>query len=472
MPRGSSAAGSSTPAGVARWSSLIGAAIALPIGDAHRPLPDGVRRPALASRRGCCGRAGRAAGRCPTIVIGLFVYGLIVIPQHKETGFAAAVALAIVMLPLMARSSQEVLLLVPGHPARGRRRPRGRALAHRAGGDRARRGRRDRHGRDPGHRPGGRRDRADAASSTASTPPTRSSSIRSGTASRPSRCCIYTSYDLPGPEALTRAWGAAFVLLIADPDGERRGAAAARAQPCEDGRRRMTALGSTGAVGRTAMSRCPRASGSPPRRCRRRFPSADATDYGIDAVRPAVFDIRDMSVFYGTKPALAGDDDEDLPQPGDRGDRAVGVRQVDVHPQPQPDERLDPRLQDRPARCSTTATTCTAAGVNRVEVRRRIGMVFQKPNPFPKSIFDNVAWAPRNLGMRAHLNERVERRAAAGGAVGRGQGPTQEERARACPAASSSGCASRARSRSSLTCCCSTSPPRRSTRSRPRRSRS
>jgi phosphate transport system ATP-binding protein len=48
-------------------------------------------------------------------------------------------------------------------------------------------------------------------------------------------------------------------------------------------------------------------------------------------------------------------------------------------------------------------------GVDRVEVRRRIGMVFQKPNPFPKSIYDNVAWAPRNLGMRAGLDERVER---------------------------------------------------------------
>jgi phosphate transport system ATP-binding protein len=49
------------------------------------------------------------------------------------------------------------------------------------------------------------------------------------------------------------------------------------------------------------------------------------------------------------------------------------------------------------------------ADVNRVEVRRRIGMVFQKPNPFPKSIYDNVAWAPRNLGMRDRLDERVER---------------------------------------------------------------
>jgi phosphate transport system ATP-binding protein len=48
------------------------------------------------------------------------------------------------------------------------------------------------------------------------------------------------------------------------------------------------------------------------------------------------------------------------------------------------------------------------SGVNRVEVRRRIGMVFQKPNPFPKSIYDNVAWAPRNLGMRTGLDERVE----------------------------------------------------------------
>jgi len=46
---------------------------------------------------------------------------------------------------------------------------------------------------------------------------------------------------------------------------------------------------------------------------------------------------------------------------------------------------------------------------NRVEVRRRIGMVFQKPNPFPKSIYDNVAWAPRNLGMKDNMDDRVER---------------------------------------------------------------
>lgn len=49
----------------------------------------------------------------PTIVVGLFVFGLLV-QGHGESGFAGSVALAIVMLPLIARSSQEVLMLVPG----------------------------------------------------------------------------------------------------------------------------------------------------------------------------------------------------------------------------------------------------------------------------------------------------------------------------------------------------------------------
>ena len=46
--------------------------------------------------------------------------------------------------------------------------------------------------------------------------------------------------------------------------------------------------------------------------------------------------------------------------------------------------------------------------VDPVEVRRRIGMVFQKPNPFPKSIYDNIAFGPRVLGLKAGLGERVE----------------------------------------------------------------
>ena len=50
-----------------------------------------------------------------------------------------------------------------------------------------------------------------------------------------------------------------------------------------------------------------------------------------------------------------------------------------------------------------------ADDVDPVEVRRRIGMVFQKPNPFPKSIYDNIAFGPRVLGMKGDMNERVER---------------------------------------------------------------
>ncbi len=47
--------------------------------------------------------------------------------------------------------------------------------------------------------------------------------------------------------------------------------------------------------------------------------------------------------------------------------------------------------------------------VDVVEVRRRVGMVFQKPNPFPKSIFDNVAFGPRLHGYQGDLDELVER---------------------------------------------------------------
>ena len=50
-----------------------------------------------------------------------------------------------------------------------------------------------------------------------------------------------------------------------------------------------------------------------------------------------------------------------------------------------------------------------APGIDPVQVRRHIGMVFQKPNPFPKSIFDNVAWGLRVLGMKDDLRGRVQR---------------------------------------------------------------
>jgi phosphate transport system permease protein len=92
---------------------MIGALIAAPLG-----VLTGLYLTEFAGRRSRTGRAMTVAldvlQGVPTIVTGLFVYGLLVIPLHKESGLAGAVALAIVMLPLMARASQEVLLLVPG----------------------------------------------------------------------------------------------------------------------------------------------------------------------------------------------------------------------------------------------------------------------------------------------------------------------------------------------------------------------
>ncbi len=49
------------------------------------------------------------------------------------------------------------------------------------------------------------------------------------------------------------------------------------------------------------------------------------------------------------------------------------------------------------------------ADVDPVQVRKLIGMVFQKPNPFPKSIYDNIAFGPRVLGMKGNMDEIVEK---------------------------------------------------------------
>lgn len=50
-----------------------------------------------------------------------------------------------------------------------------------------------------------------------------------------------------------------------------------------------------------------------------------------------------------------------------------------------------------------------AKGVDPVEVRRRIGMVFQRPNPFPKSIYENIAFGARINGYKGNMDELVER---------------------------------------------------------------
>jgi phosphate transport system permease protein len=148
----------------------------------------------------------------PTIVVGLFIYGLIVIPQKRQSGLAASLALAIVMLPLMARSSQEVLLLVPNSL---------REAADALGVNRWRTvvsvivpsalG---------GIATGAILAIARAAGETAPVlicnsiydPNNVSLNIFHGVPTIP--MLIYTSVDLPLPDAVARAWTAALVLVV------------------------------------------------------------------------------------------------------------------------------------------------------------------------------------------------------------------------------------------------------------------
>ena len=80
--------------------------------------------------------------------------------------------------------------------------------------------------------------------------------------------------------------------------------------------------------------------------------------------------------------------------------------------------------------------------VDPVEVRKRIGMVFQKPNPFPKSIKDNVAFGPKILGASKDIEERGRAALCGAAPLGRGEGPPRRATRSGCPAASSSGSAS------------------------------
>ena len=124
--------------------------------------------------------------------------------------------------------------------------------------------------------------------------------------------------------------------------------------------------------------------------------------------RATVFDIRDMSVTYGTKKAL---DWTTLKIYRNLVTAVIGpsgcgkstfIRSLNRMNDSIPSFRIDGQVLYHGHDVYARAT-------NRVEVRRRIGMVFQRPNPFPKSIYDNVAWAPRNLGMKRNLDDRVER---------------------------------------------------------------
>ncbi len=139
-------------------------------------------------------------------------------------------------------------------------------------------------------------------------------------------------------------------------------------------------------------------------------PAITATDDAADETVPAgraVFSITDMKVKYGDFTAVRGIT-FDIPEneitaligPSGCGKSTV-LRSLN-------------RMNDLVRGAKVTGDVryhgedIYGEDIDPVEVRRRIGMVFQKPNPFPKSIYDNVAFGPRLNGQRRGLDDIVE----------------------------------------------------------------
>jgi phosphate transport system ATP-binding protein len=124
--------------------------------------------------------------------------------------------------------------------------------------------------------------------------------------------------------------------------------------------------------------------------------------------RETVFEIQNLTASYGSNVAVKGVNLHIYKNlitavigPSGCG-KSTFIRCLNRMNDEVPGFRLDGRILYH-------GTDLHGDGVEAVEVRRRIGMVFQKPNPFPKSIYDNVAWGPRVLGMKKNLNDRVEK---------------------------------------------------------------
>jgi phosphate transport system ATP-binding protein len=132
-----------------------------------------------------------------------------------------------------------------------------------------------------------------------------------------------------------------------------------------------------------------------------------APPYEEDIPREVVFELDEVTVSYAAKPAVR-DVSFDIGKnqitaligPSGCGKSTVIRclnRMNDLIPTAKVDGRVLYHGQD-----------LYAPYVDAVEVRKRIGMVFQKPNPFPKSIYDNIAFGPRVLGMKGSMDGIVE----------------------------------------------------------------
>jgi phosphate transport system ATP-binding protein len=128
---------------------------------------------------------------------------------------------------------------------------------------------------------------------------------------------------------------------------------------------------------------------------------------GAPILKETVFDVQELSVFYGRSLAVGGvsmhiyrNAITALIGPSGCG-KSTFLRCLNRMNDLVPSARIDGRIL-------YSGTDLYGPGVDPIEVRRRIGMVFQRPNPFPKSIYDNVAFGLRILGMKDNLDDRVE----------------------------------------------------------------
>ena len=112
-----------------------------------------------------------------------------------------------------------------------------------------------------------------------------------------------------------------------------------------------------------------------------------------------VFDVQDLNVYYGSYLAV-----RDVSMPVNRGEitALIGPSGCGKSTLLRCFNRMNDLIPGARVEGKVMFEGCDLYGddVDPIEVRRRIGMVFQKPNPFPKSIYDNVAYGPRVLKMK------------------------------------------------------------------------
>jgi phosphate transport system ATP-binding protein len=123
--------------------------------------------------------------------------------------------------------------------------------------------------------------------------------------------------------------------------------------------------------------------------------------------RDVVFDVRDVSVYYGDFRAVR---DITLPIYRNQITALIGPSGCGKTTFIRCLNRMNDLIEG--ARVEGTllyhGVNLYDEAVDPVEVRRRIGMVFQKPNPFPKSIYDNIAFGPKIAGHKGNMDELVE----------------------------------------------------------------